>query len=39
MIKECSYKYCEGCFTGKYPLAVPKQHSKNQERFKFNITE
>lgn len=39
MIKECPYKYCEGCFTGQYPLTVPKQHSKNQERFKFNITE
>ena len=39
IISECGLKYCEGCFTGKYPVEVPAGQTKNQERFKFNISE
>lgn len=39
IIRECPLKYCEGCFTGQYPVQVPKEQHKDQERFTFNISE
>lgn len=39
LIKGCGLQYCEGCFSGKYPVKVPKNQFKDQERFTFNISE
>jgi amidophosphoribosyltransferase len=39
IIQECPLNYCEGCFSGKYPVKVPKQQLKDQEKYTFNISE
>ena len=39
LIPECKLKFCEGCFSGKYPVDVPEKQYKDQEKYNFNISE
>lgn len=39
IIQECGLKYCEGCFTGKYPIEVDETQTKHQDKHEVHINE
>lgn len=37
LAKEADVKFCDGCFTGSYPIPVPKEQVKNKFEKKLNM--
>ena len=37
LAEEADVKFCDGCFTGSYPIPVPKEQVKNKFEKKLNM--